>query len=781
MAKDTRPAGTAPTRVGEHAIHAGDCVEVMNSLDEASIDAVVCDPPYGLGFMSKKWDVAVPGESWARACLRVLKPGGHLVAFGGTRTVHRLAVAIEDGGFEIRDQISWLYWCLSDDTEILIDGRWEPFTNATRGRLALCYDVRDDSYSWQPITHQFVAPYEGPMYRVHSAHTDQLVTPNHRCLIERDGAFAFEEARIAARQREALVAVLEGVRELLGLLPVPDEGASGSEQDVLEGVRECDGWVEQQRAEAETSRVLGDANVFGMREGIRTSAGVVAENHGAAYVQQALQRKGARAPSWQARHRARGVDCGVACELPREDDRREQSGMEGWRHLFPQARELQVDQVCSLPVELRHDGSKGRLRHGASIDCGGVDWSPVVETRGSSPRGPRPAKQCAREPGAIRYESGPQTVRASRHTRTTLARFERQHYDGIVWCVTVPTGAFVVRRNGQVFVTGNSGFPKSLNISKAIDKAAGAKREVVGETKRGAQQESTGRYGAWGDGITPTAPATDAAKQWDGWGTALKPSIEPAVLARKPLSEPTVAANVLKHGTGALNIDGCRIPYGDPSWPGPQENDGTRRTSAGGENGLAGASTFKTRERLVEDHELTSGRWPANIYACRKARRSEREAGCEHLEPVTRAEAVERAPGSAGASNPRAGANGERGHAAGYGSMGVRVCNSCGNRTYSAEAWPACGHEDYFWGNQIETAPIRNYHPTVKPRALMAWLCRLVTPPGGVVLDPFLGSGTTLLAAHDEGLRGVGIELDPGYVKIATARLEDATRQGRLF
>lgn len=90
-------------------IHHGDCLEAMRDMPEASIDAIVTDPPYGLGFMGKKWDALPPGREWAEECLRVLKPGGHILAFGGSRTWHRLAVAIEDGGFEIRDSIAWLY------------------------------------------------------------------------------------------------------------------------------------------------------------------------------------------------------------------------------------------------------------------------------------------------------------------------------------------------------------------------------------------------------------------------------------------------------------------------------------------------------------------------------------------------------------------------------------------------------------------------------------------------------------------------------------------------
>src|SRR5699024_5116606 len=172
---------------------------------------------------------------------------------------------------------------------------------------------------------------------------------------------------------------------------------------------------------------------------------------------------------------------------------------------------------------------------------------------------------------------------------------EPVHYEGVVWCLTVPTGAFVVRRNGKVFVTGNSGFPKSHDVGKAIDKAAGAEREVVGvnETLRkympngttgsfqlgGCQSVAELEHLAEIGGKTPngedarkvlarrndnearfaiTAPATPDAAEWSGWGTALKPAVEPIVAARKPFKG-TVAANVLEHGTGAINIDACRI------------------------------------------------------------------------------------------------------------------------------------------------------------------------------------------------------------------------------
>lgn len=292
--------------------------------------------------------------------------------------------------------------------------------------------------------------------------------------------------------------------------------------------------------------------------------------------------------------------------------------------------------------------------------------------------------------------------------------------------LSVRLGGFEVR--DMIGWTYFSGFPKSLDVSKAIDAAAGVEREVVGErcvfvdnwTKAGRQHGGQSTYP-----VPITAPATPAARQWSGWGTALKPSIEPAVLARKPL-DGTVAQTVLRHGTGALNIDGCRFAPGDAAWVGPGGIAGARSSGGFSASPIYGASAGVC-DRMYTD------RWPANLYACPKASRSERERGCDGLPSRSEAEAVGRKEGSAGAQSPRAGA-----------------------------------------GGSVES--VRNHHPTVKPVRLMRWLCRLVTPPGGVVLDPFLGSGTTGVAATLEGFRFLGVEREPDYHRIAVARIAHAQR-----
>tara|TARA_Y100001963_G_scaffold46774_1_gene65944 strand:- start:451 stop:1785 length:1335 start_codon:yes stop_codon:yes gene_type:complete len=319
-------------------IRQGDCIELMAQMEPDSIDAIVCDPPYGIGFMGKDWDVAVPGLEWAKACYRVLKPGGHIVAFSGTRTVHRLTVAIEDAGFEIRDMVAW-------------------------------------------------AQYQG--------------------------------------------------------------------------------------------------------------------------------------------------------------------------------------------------------------------------------------------------------------------------------------------------------FPKSLNVGLEVP-------------------------------------------EFEGYGTGLKPSYEPAVLARKPLQESSIAKQLLATGTGALNIDGCRFAYGDPAWIGPQEGY-AYANGPGGKQPFFDGTPHGKGDTPVSSNPL--GRWPANIYQCPKPSRGEREAGCEGLEAVESAAVEHHGKESKGLDSPRAGA-----------------------------------------GRTAES--VKNNHPTVKPLGVMRWLCKLVGgQPGSLILDTFSGSGTTACAAVLEGFNAIGLEMDPRFCEIGRARI----------
>ena len=304
----------------------------------------------------------------------------------------------------------------------------------------------------------------------------------------------------------------------------------------------------------------------------------------------------------------------------------------------------------------------------------------------------------------------------------------------------------------KIYHVFGSGFPKSLDVSKAIDKMAGAEREVVGRGQyadrgrvNGNNQCSVGDSSA----SVITAPATPEAKQWAGWGTALKPAAEEWWLFRKPL-EGTVAANVLKHGTGAINVDGCRVGTETRTYKGSGAQPHKLNAHGKGDTGIG------YMDGSGKDMEFTAtGRWPANFihdgsdevvallgdaarfFYSPKASKADRDEGCEGLEAIS--------------------------YQSGMG--GAMPIDDDGN---NRDRFKCIG---------------RNFHPTVKPVSLMTYLCRLITPPNGIILDPFTGSGSTGKAAILEDFRFVGIEREAEYIEIARARIQEAVdyRKGFLF
>lgn len=280
-----------------------------------------------------------------------------------------------------------------------------------------------------------------------------------------------------------------------------------------------------------------------------------------------------------------------------------------------------------------------------------------------------------------------------------------------------------------------SGFPKSLDVSKAIDKAAGAEREVVGGVTDRREDGTT--YGLGHSGILKSKNGiTTEAKQWQGWGTALKPSLEPITMARKPLVG-TVAENVLQYGTGGINVDGCRVEPEDVlAFDRKPEN--------------ITASGWKETNRQPYQQNV-AGRWPANLIHDG----SEEVVG---LFPETGpAKQADRGKGIDGATFK---------HASGEAS-GIRGHDDAGGSAAR-----------FFYTAKADASERRgSKHPTVKPLDLMRYLVRLVCPVGGVVLDPFSGSGTTIEAARDEHCRSIGIELNAEYLVDTLERL----RQGVLF
>ena len=356
--------------------------------------------------------------------------------------------------------------------------------------------------------------------------------------------------------------------------------------------------------------------------------------------------------------------------------------------------------------------------------------------------------------------------------------------------VAIEDAGFQIR--DQIMWVYGSGFPKSLNISKAIDKAAGAEREndfkstTVRVTANSSSHRGThicdncGKYmgSAQANCHCPKSkPVTAEAEVWDGWGTALKPAHEPIVMARKPL-DGTVAKNVLRHGVGGINIDGCRVAYpeGEVDFDRVQRQQangsGNTITNAFGASALVGTEIKTYKEngrfpanfihdgsdevlelfpdtksgRLSDGHKRGSGMFgliggqtivgnyggdsgsAARFFYCAKANNKDRNEGLDGFKPKREADRI--VDDGVGGDNPR---------------------------------------------NRSNTAKL-NHHPTVKPTDLMRYLCRLVTPPNGTVLDPFTGSGSTGKAAVMEGFNFIGVEQSAEYFEIAQARIESANK-----
>jgi len=363
------------------------------------------------------------------------------------------------------------------------------------------------------------------------------------------------------------------------------------------------------------------------------------------------------------------------------------------------------------------------------------------------------------------------------------------------------------------------GFPKGRDIAKGIDKAAGAEREpVLVPTKPGNHPEQAGPIALGASGMTDLSePVTDAAREWQGWNTSLKPAWEPIIVARKPFRGP-VEANVLRHGTGAINIDASRIPMEGETLKVPQSDPAMRTGPVGLDFGTARATAakFQKVQRESIERTLTLGRWPANVLLDEEAAEL-LDAQSGWLRPAGNSpegwrDGVDDEQGTSPvgfraysggplwASNtgggatrffytskasrvdrePLVGSGGTIMQVAGTPDASLSQCINCGSKRMAPPPQhhicrPGCPEKVLVFVSPIRK-PRRNLHPTVKPTDLMRWLVRLVTPPGGLVLDPFLGSGSTIIAAQLEGFDWLGIEIEPESVEIAEARLDHRQR-----
>jgi len=757
-----------------NTIHIGNSLDVLKTIEDNVIDSIITDPPYGLtsitkrfgkkdsapakygsdgafqrttkGFMGQEWDgsgIELNVELWAE-CLRVAKPGATLMAFGGTRTWHRIAVAIEDAGWEIIDSIAWHYGCLSEDTEILTSNGWEHYHKNIDKSQIVCYDIEKDSFEIHLPERKFFYENKYPAYRIKSDTTDQIVSKDHRVIVEREGELIFQRAETL--ESEICVPILENLSKV---------------QKVVSNLQ-CDSSTEKQILFADmppkTGREKEKENIkYNLRNLWKKvfQTAVLEKKNKSPLLQSTLCRKSKaldkrHRPSWKT-----WLDRRIKEILQEKHVWKEQPSMEGWGYVFQTQRKLSksANKVCEMPSRIYKHVTQRWLRNGTQVISGnGIKQAAFENGSGSSHKSQR-RRQRDRKSNVIQKQFGSQKVRARSSYTTTMATVEEIDYVGNVWCVQVPTGSFVARRNGNIFITGNSGFPKSYDISKGIDKKLGVERKSNGTKQIDVGMQSGNMHANRKSEIkeVPNDVATsEEAQLWNGWKTALKPSFEPIIVAKKPLDDTNVN-NALKWGVAGFNIDGGRVGeqerypantilgcYCDSD---THNNDCPVRImdeQSGYKKG-SGISYDYTDEKEYDVDGFIKNIKPnspsnrgdsggaSRFFYTAKASKAERNAGLENL--VAKQKIY----------------NGKS--------------NNSSKDIKDVEA-------------RFTTQPQQNFHPTVKPLKLMEYLCTLTkTPTGGIVLDPFTGSGTTLLAARNVGRDFIGIELNEEYANIALARL----------
>jgi site-specific DNA-methyltransferase (adenine-specific) len=643
-------------------------------IPDNSVDAVVTDPPYELGFMGKKWDktgIANNVDMWHEV-LRVLKPGGHLLAFGGTRTYHRMACAIEDAGFEIRDQMQWIYGCLSEDTECLTQNGWKTYDKLADTDSVLQWDCETEELSW---THPLaVLTYPAPPTMIHlqNRHIDQLLTANHRVY----GKFR-KHSRNPKSQNYTI--------ELAGNLKKHWQKSLPLGGKLLNGIHNSDAYM--------IGWWLTDAWVHGDGKACMFSQ---AKPKTIEKLRNGLQNSDCKFSEYIKKHSS----------VNQKDEHTFYVTGKLADYLlqnFPK-RKLTVD-VLQWDYESRLNLLKGLMdgdgSYTADQSCNRYAvafWSQRRERLDIF----QALCLSLNMRSCIDYHKGCVYFNINKNTSQLQMKHvcEQISYDGdIVWCIQVPNHAFVARRNGKSFITGNSGFTKSMDISKAIDKKAGIWRGKAGNVISKSGSMSAPNYERPPKG----EPITELAKQWNGFGTALKPANEPICLARKPLTKKSVVDNILRYGTGGINIDGCRIPTTQ-----------LHVQKAKGSNGTQGIyGDFNTMGVYAPNPH---GRFPSNVILDENA--------SQLLDAQT-------------------------------GTLKSRFfyCAKASRKERDQ------GLDDH------------NNHPTVKPVDLMRYLVSLVTKEGQVVLDPFMGSGTTGVACVLNHRDFIGIDKDKHYCDIAERRI----------
>jgi len=469
--------------------------------------------------------------------------------------------------------------------------------------------------------------------------------------------------------------------------------------------------------------------------------------------------------------------------------RRKKWSVERWNNLQKQEGLLlkSKNKIREVSRRIQKYGKERWIRNGIQVESSTGIEETFVENGMCTSYRPQSRKQRYTKSNVIQEQLRPQEIRSGTSYTTDMATITKETYSGIIFCPNISTGAFVARRNGKVFITGNSGFPKSHNIGKAVEKLNGDVK-VIGK-KKGAG--STGKsyvgnneeYVGGDTGVFKKEyDEIEINNQYEGWGTALKPAHEPIVMARKPLSEKTVVDNVLEWGTGGINIDDSRVAFKD----GADKKESTQKNQHAdfGTKPLTGNVIYGDYSMVEPKNYNPPGRFPANLIFDEEAGKIlDKQSGISKTGDIKPYK-----------ENTKSSIHGDDRF---FKSREVRTTYFAGD-TGGASRFFYCpktsktdrneGLEDFEdkqsvrhirqnvgrkdAGSMVSSEPRKNNHPTVKPTDLMLYLIRLVTPKGGTTLDPFMGSGSTGKAAVRGGFDFIGIEREQEYMDIAKARID---------
>lgn len=424
-------------------VYCGDCEKLMKYIPSNKVDLIVTDPPYQLsstsrarpdqtkegsygrevpfsrqqsritkGFMGKEWDVLPPIEVW-QECLRVLKPG----AFAFIMTTPRQDVlmtqiqALSEAGFNTGfTSIYWTYACLSADTEVLTQEGWKSWEHLHKCDIILVYDKNKGTYKWEiPIcwnSYQI----KDTCYRIKSDYTDQLVSRNHRCLIEQEGKLLFKTPEETEK---------EGLENII----VP----------YLENLSELWQNISYMAISSKKRKKLW------------------------ALLWNKLSSKSKYLQIFISKWKTYSFDVGrTKRKAKKSNDGFKKLGLERWCNLFQKTWELCSNKICQMSKRIYGYGSERRLCYGTSIIGGSTNWQSTFKNGSSSSFRPQSTKQFPKKFSIIHNQSISQTSRIRKTYQTTLATIQPEYYEGIIYCPTISTGCFVARRNGKIFLTGNS-------------------------------------------------------------------------------------------------------------------------------------------------------------------------------------------------------------------------------------------------------------------------------------------------------------------------------------